>query len=101
MFTVLCSMFTVLCSMFSVQCSMLFNVLSPTARALGTLFREAKERASALGTMKYRFEISMTEIYCEGTVKLDVVGSFMVGSFTVGSVILVVFWSCDLLCLNL
>ena len=35
------------------------------ARALGTLFREAKERSAALGTMKYNFEISMTEIYLE------------------------------------
>ena len=35
------------------------------ARAMGTLFREAKERSSALGTMEYHFEISMTEIYLE------------------------------------
>jgi hypothetical protein len=35
------------------------------ARAMNTLFRESNERALALGSMRYTFEISMTEIYLE------------------------------------
>ncbi len=35
------------------------------SRAMASMFSEAGERAAALGTMRYSFEISMTEIYLE------------------------------------
>ena len=35
------------------------------ARALNTMFTEARSRAQACGTMSYKFQLSMTEIYME------------------------------------
>ena len=35
------------------------------SRAMASMFSEARSRAAALGTMRYSFEISMTEIYLE------------------------------------